>query len=240
MRLGRPRIQLPVTGSTMDDARELADVGMAEGTIVIADRQLAGRGRSGRAWVTPDGALAMSLILRPTREPARWGLLPLVIGSAIADLAISYGADAGVKWPNDVLVRGRKLAGILMEGRQAAPGVAPHVIVGIGVNVGPDGVPPIGISLTEAAFRPFTVADILDPLLRAIESRYRAFEQGNDDALLAEWRQLSITLGSDVEAADLSVRGRAVEVDGTGALVLETADGRVTVNAGDVHILRRA
>ncbi len=241
MRFGRPRFTLPLTESTMDDVRALAASGLPSGTTVVAAEQVRGRGRAGRVWSSPSGGLWMSVLLNPTRPPDRWGILPLACGAAIADLANSLGADAGVKWPNDVLVRGRKLAGVLMEARTATPEAPAHIILGVGLNVKPDGVPSEGISFTEATMRPTTVADILDPVCRALDVRYRAFENGHDDALLAEWRQLSVTLGRDVHAAEPGIEGRAVGVDDDGALLIETRGGeRVRLTAGDVRELRLA
>ena len=134
MSLGEPREHLPTVGSTNERARELAEDGAAHGTLVTADEQTAGRGRQGRSWSTPPGvAIAASLILREFDE-----LLPLRAGLAVADVA---GPDALVKWPNDVWIDGRKIAGILVEARGDE-----WAILGIGVNVAvdPSTLPPDG------------------------------------------------------------------------------------------------
>src|SRR3954469_11442378 len=160
--LGRPRLHLRSVGSTNARARELAEQGAPHGTLVTASEQTAGRGRQGRSWVTPPGsAIAASVILRSFDE-----LLPLRAGLAVADLA---GDSARVKWPNDVWLEGRKVAGILAEARNGG-----WVVLGIGVNVAldpatlPPGVAEIAGTLGR---RPAEIEATLTELLRALEAR---------------------------------------------------------------------
>src|SRR4051795_12491243 len=156
MSLGEPREHHETLGSTNDRARELAEGGAAHGTLVTAAEQTAGRGRQGRSWVTPPGtAIAASVVLREFDD-----LLPLRAGLAVADLA---GDSALVKWPNDVLLDGRKVAGILVEAR--APDWA---VVGIGVNV--TGVPAEVADIATSLERE-DVEGALDELLAALDRR---------------------------------------------------------------------
>jgi BirA family biotin operon repressor/biotin-[acetyl-CoA-carboxylase] ligase len=223
--LGRPRLHLRITTSTNDRARALAQGGAPHGTLVTADEQHAGRGRQGRTWSAPPRrALLLSLVLR---DPPT--LLPLAAALAVAEIA---GPEAQIKWPNDVLVEGRKVAGILAEGR-------PHegwAVLGIGVNVAlrVDELPP---ELHDTAGTlGLTLADLeptLERLLAALE-RALALE---DAALLEAYRGRDALRGQEIAWA--GGRGRAAGVDGAGRLVVELADGgRTALSAGEVHLLR--
>jgi len=225
--LGHPRLHLRETGSTNDRARALAAAGAPHGTLVTAGRQLAGRGRQGRRWTAPAGrALTLSLVVREV-EP----LLPLRAGLAVADVA---GPAAQVKWPNDVLLDGRKVAGILVEAR-AQEGWA---VVGVGVNVAvrPEDLPPelagsAGTLGREPEALEATLAALLDALGRRLE-------QG-DAAVLADLRARDALLGRPVRWA----RGEGVGagIDDRGALLVRTADGRTAaLDAGEVHLARSA
>ncbi|MCW5804223.1 MAG: biotin--[acetyl-CoA-carboxylase] ligase [Deltaproteobacteria bacterium] len=133
--LGAQRIDLEVTGSTNDEAARLARAGASHGTIVVAERQTAGRGREGRAWSSPPGmGLYLSAVLRPPLPLALVPPITLAIGVAVCDAAIAFGAPATLKWPNDTLVGERKLAGVLVEA-QSQGGRLDAVIAGIGVNL---------------------------------------------------------------------------------------------------------
>ncbi len=219
--LGRPRLHLREVGSTNARARELAAAGAPHGTLVTADAQTAGRGRQGRAWVTPAGgrALALSLVLRP---PER--LLPLRAGLAVADVA---GADAQVKWPNDVLVGGGKVAGVLAEGRVQDG----WVVLGIGVNVAlsPEELPPGAASLGRA---PSALEPTLRELLAALEARLAE----PAPALLEALRARDALLGRGVRWDGGSGVGAGIADDG--ALRVRQADGTlVALDAGEVHLV---
>jgi BirA family transcriptional regulator, biotin operon repressor / biotin---[acetyl-CoA-carboxylase] ligase len=223
--LGRPRLHLRATTSTNDRARELAQAGAPHGTLVTAAEQSSGRGRQGRTWSAPAGsALLMSLVLRDA--PA---LLPLAAGVAVAEVA---GPDALVKWPNDVLVEGRKVAGILAEGRPTEG----WTVLGIGLNVAlrVEDLPP---ELHATAGTLGLAASELEPtlarLLAALE-RVLALEAA---ALLDGYRERDALRGREVAWADGS--GRAAGIDGEGRLVVELAGGgRTALGAGEVHLLR--
>jgi BirA family biotin operon repressor/biotin-[acetyl-CoA-carboxylase] ligase len=223
--LGTPRLHLRSVGSTSDRARELAVAGAPHGALVTAAAQTAGRGRQGRAWTTPPGAAAtLSLVMR---DPPP--LLPLVAAVAVAE---TCGEDALIKWPNDVLVGGLKVAGILAEGR-------PHegwAVLGIGVNVAVD-VATLPEELRGRAGslgRPLSAVEpFLSSLLVALS---RALDL-DTEALLDAWRARDALRGQEVSWSGGT--GVAAGIDGEGRLVVELADGgRTTLNAGEVHLGR--
>ncbi|MGB9965144.1 biotin--[acetyl-CoA-carboxylase] ligase [Halobacterium hubeiense] len=227
--------------STNDRARELAADGASD-AAVLADRQTGGRGRRGREWSSPSGGVWLSLALRPDVPPARVPLVTLAAAVAVTDAAREAGMDAAIKWPNDCIVPregvdrgGDKLAGVLTEMEGEASRVS-WVVVGVGVNadVDPD-------ELAGDATSVRAEAGAVDR--RAFVQRFlERFDGLRDDpeAVLAAWRDRAATLGERVrvETADGDVVGDAVDVTEHGALVVETADGRQVVHAGDCQHLR--
>jgi BirA family transcriptional regulator, biotin operon repressor / biotin---[acetyl-CoA-carboxylase] ligase len=223
--LGRPRLHLRTTTSTNDRARALAAAGAPHGTLVTAAEQTAGRGRQGRTWTAPPGrTLLMSLVLHDA--PA---LLPLAAALAVADVA---GDEAQIKWPNDVLVGGRKVAGILAEGRPQDG----WAVLGIGLNVGlgiEDLPPELRATAGTLGLQPSDVEPTLDRLLAALE-RTLALEA---HALLEAYRARDALRGREVRWAD--GHGRAAGIDGQGRLLVDLADGgRAELGAGEVHLER--
>jgi BirA family transcriptional regulator, biotin operon repressor / biotin---[acetyl-CoA-carboxylase] ligase len=222
-RLGRPRVHLRATSSTNDRARALAAAGAPHGTLVTAGEQTAGRGRQGRTWAAPAGsALLCSLLLRHY-DP----LLPLRAGLAVADLA---GAGALVKWPNDVLLDGRKLAGILVEARPQDG----WAVLGIGVNVAvdPRDLPPEVRDRAATLGRPRSgLESTLAELLRALELRLAE----PPDATLAALRARDALRDRPVRWA--GGEGVGAGIDDAGALIVRLPDGELTtLDAGEVHL----
>ena len=223
MTLGRPRLHLRVTDSTNTRARDLALAGAPHGTLVTAGEQSAGRGRQGRTWTAPAGrALLMSLVLR---DPPR--LLPLAAAVAVADVC---GESAQIKWPNDVLLGGRKVAGILAEGRPFEG----WSILGIGVNVAvrPEDFPEeLRGRATGLGREPDEVEAVLAALIAALERRL-----GEDpEATLEAWRARDALLGREISWSGGT--GVAAGVDGSGQLVVELPGGGATsLGAGEVHL----
>jgi BirA family transcriptional regulator, biotin operon repressor / biotin---[acetyl-CoA-carboxylase] ligase len=221
--LGSPRLHLRETTSTNDRARALAAAGAPHGTLVTAGAQSAGRGRQGRAWAAPPGrALLLSLLLRDY-DP----LLPLRAGLAIADLA---GGAARVKWPNDVLVDGRKLAGVLVEARPRDG----WAVLGIGVNVAVDpGELPADVRARAATLgrSPGALEGTLAELMRALGGR---LAEPSADCLAA--------LRARDALRDRPVRwaggeGTGAGIDDAGALLVRLPDGSVTtLDSGEVHL----
>jgi BirA family biotin operon repressor/biotin-[acetyl-CoA-carboxylase] ligase len=236
--LGWPRLTVEDVPSTMDLATALAAEGAAEGTVVIARHQSAGRGRAGRRWETPPGtALLCSVVVRPA-IPAN-GLMPLALlaGDAVA-MAIQAmtGLEARIKWPNDVLVGDRKIAGVLIQARHAPDRTS--MIVGIGINtaIPPGGLPDGATSmLAETGIVP-THDVLLKTVLAFFEQRYHDVLAGSVEGHLHRISQHLAMIGEDVTVQEGSqaVRGRLAGVDHDGALLLEVAGARRRIIAGDV------
>jgi BirA family transcriptional regulator, biotin operon repressor / biotin---[acetyl-CoA-carboxylase] ligase len=218
-----PRAHFRVTDSTNARARELAAAGAPHGTIVTAREQTAGRGRQGRTWVGPPGeALLMSVIVRDFD-----GLLPLRAGLAVADVA---GDAARVKWPNDVLLDGRKLAGILVEARLQEG----WAIVGIGINVAVDvaALPGDVRDLAATLGRP---PEALEPTLTELMAALDVRLAQPPDALIADLRRRDALHGRQVRWAGGA--GTGAGIDAEGRLLVRTADGEVrALDAGEVHL----
>jgi BirA family transcriptional regulator, biotin operon repressor / biotin---[acetyl-CoA-carboxylase] ligase len=240
------------TGSTHDDLLAAARRGAAQGTVLVAEAQSAGRGRMGRRWVSPPRAgLTFSVLLRPAAVPAaRRGWVPLLTGVAIAAaLRAEAGLDAGLKWPNDVLVNEAKLAGILAE--QAGDAIV--VGAGINVTVSRDELPaaettPSGGPATSLALEGATLTDrgqLLAYVLAQLEHWYLAWAGASGDAaacgLQRQYQELCQSVGREVRAqlpGGQALTGVAREVDDAGQLLIQTASGLVPVSAGDLVHLR--
>ncbi len=241
------------TGSTNADllARS-ADA--ADRTVLVADHQDAGRGRLGRTWTSPPRAgLAVSVLLRPAADPERWSWLPLLTGVAVVDALGGFGVDAGLKWPNDVLVRGPgragKVCGVLAEVRGDA------VVLGAGLNVaqraeelpqpaaGPPGspaaLPPTSLALAGA--RSTDRDTVLRRYLRALRARLDEWST-DPAATAAAYRCACLTLGAPVRAhlpGGDALTGTAEDVDAAGRLVVRGSGGaRTSLSAADVVHLR--
>jgi BirA family biotin operon repressor/biotin-[acetyl-CoA-carboxylase] ligase len=210
--------------------------------VVLADRQTSGRGRQGRSWASPAGNLHLSLLLRPTLAPEAWGVLPLAAGVAVREAVASLGVAADLKWPNDVLARGRKLAGILVETTSGADGLE-SAVVGIGVNV-VEAPAALGDEATALAAEgaPCDAIETAAAVLARLRVCYHALARGGPPAILPRWRDgASRWLGSPVEvlAEGGRVRGVALDVDERGALLVRDPSGRVlSVVAGEVRSVR--
>ena len=235
------------TGSTNADVARAAAEGAPEGLIVVAEHQRAGRGRADRRWITPPrSGLTFSVLLRPPAGTrARWGWLPLLGGVAVARAVHrTAGVDAVLKWPNDVLVGERKLAGVLAEVTDADVAV----VLGVGLNVSlrADELPVA--TATSLALVGSQVVDrdtVLRAVLRELARLYLPWAAAEGDAdksgLLTTYREMCTTLGRDVSAllpSGATVTGRAIGVDDAGHLVVDTAGGRAKLSAGDVVHVR--
>jgi BirA family transcriptional regulator, biotin operon repressor / biotin---[acetyl-CoA-carboxylase] ligase len=220
--LGWPRVHHRRTDSTNARARELAAAGAPHGTLITASEQTAGRGRQGRTWTAPAGrALLMSLVLRDWPR-----LLPLAAAVAVAEVA---GESARIKWPNDVQLERRKVAGILVEGRSQEG----WMVLGIGLNVAlrPDDFPPeLRDTATTLAREPDAVEPTLRELLNALDRRLTA----PADAILAAFRERDALAGREVSWADGS--GTAEGVDDEGRLLVRRGAELLALDAGEVHL----
>ena len=228
-------------GSTNDEMRGLAEGGAADRTVLVARRQLAGRGRRGHGWVSPEGNLYSSVLLRPEGSLVRVGQLTFVVSLAVADAVatVAPGATVQLKWPNDVLVDGGKISGILLESADGAAGGAAWVIIGTGVNLvsHPEDTETPATDLTSVTGTTPPVADVLHAYLTAIDRHYRTWSAGDFAAIRAAWLRRSIGQGQSirVRTARETLVGRFAALDDTGALILDLGDGgRRTITAGDV------
>ena len=239
---GRALEYLPQTGSTNDVARERARAGAPEGLLVVTDEQVSGRGRRGRTWAAPPGsAILASVVLRP-RTPLAEAFAPtMIFALAVRAAARAWGAPTGLKWPNDVLCRGRKLAGILCE-MTLTGGSTEFVVAGFGVNVDlePDalGLGAVATSLRQEIAGPLPAREVvLADILAEAEARYTRWQAGGYAAIWAEWRDALTTLGSYVRidpGDGALIEGTALHVAPDGALLVRTAAGEQAVIAGTV------
>ncbi|MDI9613874.1 MAG: biotin--[acetyl-CoA-carboxylase] ligase [Acidobacteriota bacterium] len=240
--------------STNREALDLARGGAPGGSLVCAEQQSAGKGRMGRSWFSPRGTgIYASLVVRPTREQQRWPLLAHVAAvslyDAISACVVGMAArrlDIDLKWPNDVLLGGRKCAGILLESLSSGEG-APAVVVGVGINVHPGSVPAElegeAVSVAEMAGRTVPRRLLLVTFLYHFQKGYREFEAGDDAGILEGWKtRSSMWDGVPVWILEGAVRRAAVTcgLDETGALLVRTEAGALeTVFAGDIRVRRR-
>lgn len=245
--MGRHVHWLESTASTNDVAARLAESGAEEGTIVVAERQTAGRGRHGRVWFSPPGAgLYVSVIVRPASDESNdenpAALLTLASGVAIAEAVRAVtGLPAEIKWPNDVLIGGRKLAGILAEAAVQA-GTLQFVVVGFGVNLRPAAYPPElaprVTSIEAETSRPADRAVLVAEILAAMGERCADLRAGRFDAILSAWRRLAPSVpGARVEWDSPAgvVRGRAEDIDRHGALLVRVGERIERLIAGEVR-----
>jgi len=230
-------------GSTMDAARELAKKGAGEETIVIAEAQTRGRGRLSREWLSPKGGIYFTIILRPKISPGYAPRINLMAAIAVATtIRKLFGLKAELKWPNDVLIEGKKVCGILAE-MNAETDVVNFVNVGIGINAN-SSVPrfeKMATSLKDALGKEISRKEFLSALLVEIR-RWQALLMEGD--LLEEWKKLSTTLNRDVKvvAPGEAIVGQAIDVDNTGALIIKERNGSLRkAMAGDcIHLMEEA
>ena len=239
--VGRRLVRRGVVGSTMDEMSALADAGAPEGTVVVAEYQEAGRGRSGRVWQAPAGtSLLLSVLIRPPVGMEVLATLPLAVGVAVAD-AIEEVAGSNMqvrlKWPNDLWVDQRKAGGILMVVRTTRD-EAPRVIVGIGVNVNvdPQDLPPGATSLAAAAGNRLDREVLLHALLDRLDAVYRSWSKEGGAATVSAWRERAALVGEAV-VIDVAHRRRAgifQGIDDGGALLLKVEGGVERIVSGDL------
>ncbi len=219
-------------GSTNDEALQRAEAGAPEGTVIVARRQEGGRGRRGRSWSSPPGNAYSSTIVRPQCPPERAAQLGFVTALAVCDAAAA-GLPATrvirLKWPNDVLVDGAKISGILLESAVGADGTVDHVVIGTGINVAVP--PPAGVATYTAACLhdlgdPRGAPVVLQAYLTALAARLAQWRQGFEGTR-ADWVARAAWLGEMVAVSqgETRIEGRFAGLDADGALLLEPADG---------------
>ena len=221
-------------GSTNDEARRLADEGVSHGTVVHADQQTSGRGRLARRWFSPPGNVYMSAVLRYDVPPPRIGEIGFVAALAVAETAerlLPKRTRTHLKWPNDVLVEGAKISGILVEQVNAA------TVLGIGLNVlyAPENAAyPTTTILASGGVA--TVSDALSTLLARLEAHLDLWEREGFGPIRKSWLERAHRPGEEmrINLGDRAIVGSFVDLDDDGALVLDTPDGRERILAGDV------
>lgn len=230
-RLGRKIIVLDETDSTNRTAKELDEAGAPDGTVIVAETQRAGRGRFGRAWASPRGGLWFSLVLRPGADDPAVPLIPLIAGlSLVGVLEEAAGEVLALGWPNDVVCRGKKLAGILVEGVFERGAL---VVVGVGVNVNnsaaalPVETAGTAVSLLDVTGREHSREALLAEFIVAFEERLDAARRGGAETLLREWKERlrltgeAVTLKMDEAVYRGVVEGFTLD----GGMALRLADG---------------
>lgn len=232
--------------STNNVAKAIANGGCENGLMIVAEEQCSGKGRLSRGWISPYAkGIWFSVVLKPPflpQEASKCTLLAAV--SVVKTINKLKGVNAAIKWPNDVLLNGRKLVGILTE-MNAEFGHINYVVIGTGVNTNgqkedyPEEVRDLAVSVADVAQEPFTRVDLLVDILKNMEDLYEQVLQHGFAPVLDEWRKYSCTLGQDVKviAPDETYFGKALDIDEEGLLIVERTDGKIDkVVAGDVSI----
>ena len=231
--IGRKVIFLREVDSTNEYAKSIAPH-EDSGTVVVAERQHSGRGRRGRYWASPEGGLWVSVILKPEKHE-NLTLLVFAAALAVTDTLEEFGIKGRIKWPNDVLVNGRKICGILTEGR-----AGDYVVVGIGLNVNneiPNGLSRVATSMSLLRGTEVSLFHVFRSLIRNLEGWYRAYVDGLYEKILKETRDRSAVLGREVRVVDdVEIVGRAIDIDAEGALIVQTHSGIKRVTHGDVSL----
>ena len=244
---GRTLHILPSTASTNDIVKTLAQHGAPEGTVVVAEHQTHGRGRYGRTFASPAGVgIYLSLLVRPQVDTLRLPQLTLAVAVATAEAVVEHCAlPVGLKWPNDVEIHGKKVAGILCEA-VLGPGVPPVAIIGIGINVNttlehlPRELHQHVTSLALAAGHSWLRLPLIAVLLAHLERLYQAFHQGDIPSILQRWLHYGPIIGRQVCFTHESNAGTGtvVGLDADGALLVQNADGiRQRLVAGEVTFI---
>ncbi len=230
--------------STNTKAKELAEQGYPSGTLVVADRQIAGRGRRGRSWDSPAGiGIFMTLLLKPDINPNNASMLTLVTALATAQ-AISdvTGAEAKIKWPNDIVINGKKVCGILTE-MSAQFDYINHIVIGIGINVHnesfPEEIRETASSLLLESSKRIHRADLIARFLERFEAGYAIFLQTEDlEGLMRDYNALLVNIQKQVRILDPKepFEGKAIGITKRGELIVDTWESRKLVSSGEVSV----
>jgi len=244
--LGREIVYREETGSTQDVAKDLVERGAKEGTVVIAEGQTWGRGRRGRSWSSPHRAgVYLSIILRPSLKPFEVLQIPLIAGVAVCRAIESVTPlKPRIKWPNDIILGGRKVGGILTE-MSAEIDRVDHIILGIGVNVNtqrsliPWEIREAATSLAEECGEYVSRVRFIQHLLAELESLYGEFVMSGFGAIKEKWSAFDDTIGSWLKVSGVGneVEGEAIDIDRDGALILKQKDGGIEkIVSGDITL----
>jgi len=244
--IGKKIHLFPSISSTNTLAMEMASKGAPEGTVVIAETQTDGKGRLGRTWTSPPGNLYLSVVMRPSVPLYKAPLITLMGAVAVASVIGEIcRIKADIKWPNDILISGKKVSGLLTE-MSAEQDRIRHIVLGIGIDVNMDlEVLPCEIrahttTLATETGEKLNRTSFLQELLRAIEHWYRVFLNDPGD-VIKEWKKLNMTLGNRimVHGAGEAIEGKAQSIDSEGRLIIRQDDGITrTIAAGDITIIK--
>lgn len=233
-----------VTDSTNIRAKELAEEGHPGGTLVVADRQEAGRGRRGRSWDSPSGTgIFMTLLLKPDMNPNHASMLTLVAAMAVAR-AISKCADteAFIKWPNDIVIGGKKICGILTE-MSAQFDFINHIVIGIGINVHnehfPEEIAETAGSILLQTGKRIRRAELIEQILEQFEHYYAIFMETEDlSGLVKEYNSILVNMNKSVRVLDPKepFEGKAMGITKKGELIVDTWESRKMVSSGEVSV----
>ena len=244
--IGRHIQYKEIVPSSNEIAKALATAGCEDGVVCVAEEQTGGHGRLSRGWFSPYGkGIWFSVVLKPPFRPEEAPKCTLLAAVAIVKAVNSYkGVHASIKWPNDILLEGKKLVGILTE-MSAEFGHINHVVIGIGINVCvsredvPKELRDSAISLADVSEEKIVRADLLARALKNLEDLYEQVVQKGFTPVLEEWKNHSCTLGQEVKviAPDMTYTGKAVDIDEDGLLMVDRGNGKIEkVVAGDVSI----
>ena len=243
---GKNPVFRAVTGSTNTDAAELAAAGAVHGTLVIADRQQAGRGRRGRVWESPAGEnVFMSIVLRPRIPAEKAPMLTLVMALALAEgISAISGVQAGIKWPNDIVIHRHKICGILTEMHMNSDGSIRDVVIGVGINVNmqefPASIRDMAGSLYTETGEKYDRNELIASVMEHFEKNYDIFAEAESLApLKAAYEERLLNMEQEVRVLDPAgeYTGKALGITLTGELRVERQGGMITeVNAGEVSV----
>jgi BirA family biotin operon repressor/biotin-[acetyl-CoA-carboxylase] ligase len=239
--IGGKVVHLDSTGSTNTVARQLAEEGTEEGTVVIAETQTHGKGRLGRQWITRPGGAWLSVILKPAIDPAHAASITLLAAVSVTKALREWGVEAVIKWPNDVLVNGKKICGILTE-MSAETDAVSFIVLGIGVNLNNDVPIETATTLKAELGQKVDRVKFVQGLLESLEEDYLTFREQGFTPILWSWRRYSDTLGRAVEVTYQGeiIRGIAQDIADDGALIVKTREGTVRkIVSGDCTHLRK-
>ncbi|KUK16579.1 MAG: Biotin--protein ligase [Thermococcus sibiricus] len=237
--IGRKVIYFQEIDSTNEYAKRIA-LDEEEGTIIVADTQKSGYGRKFRMWASPRGGLWMSVILKPKTTPDHIVKIVFLGAIAVVETLERFGIDARIKWPNDVLVNEKKICGILAEGSFSEREVY-YIVLGIGLNVNnpiPEELLSTSTSISNVLGVQIPIEEIFRTIVERLEYWYEEFLRGNDEKILQKWREKAL-LKRDVKVIreEGEIRGKALDIDELGALILELEDGRKEkILYGDVSL----
>ncbi len=234
--IGKTIYCFPKAYSTNTIAKFLANKDAEDGTTVIAEVQTKAKGRSGKKWESPKGGIWLSMILRPNLAPSQASLITLVTGVAVAKTLRKFGADAKIKWPNDVLINGKKISGILTEASATLNNID-YIVVGVGIDINlkiedfnDEELKSKVTTLHEEIGEKTDENKFISTFLEEFEKVYDLYKKGDSESILQEWRALSDTIGKYVEITHSLGKmnyGYAVGINKEGCLIIEEADGKL-------------